>query len=88
MDLSHIAVGLIKGTVYGILIAFAGCLRGMQCGRSAQAVGQATTSAVVTSIVLIVICGLRADDPVSATRASDMARARHSKRRQRTPISR
>jgi phospholipid/cholesterol/gamma-HCH transport system permease protein len=27
----------------------------MQCGRSAQAVGQATTSAVVTSIVMIVI---------------------------------
>ncbi|MFC1772326.1 MlaE family ABC transporter permease [Pseudomonadota bacterium] len=55
LDLSHIAVGLSKGTVYGILIAFAGCLRGMQCGRSAQAVGQATTSAVVTSIVMIVV---------------------------------
>lgn len=55
LDLSHIAVGLSKGTVYGILIAFAGCLRGMQCGRSAQAVGEATTSAVVTSIVMIVI---------------------------------
>jgi phospholipid/cholesterol/gamma-HCH transport system permease protein len=53
--LRHILVGLSKGTVYGILIAFAGCLRGMQCGRSAQAVGQATTSAVVTSIVMIVI---------------------------------
>ena len=55
LDLRHIAVGLSKGTVYGILIAFAGCLRGMQCGRSAQAVGQATTSAVVTSIVMIVV---------------------------------
>jgi phospholipid/cholesterol/gamma-HCH transport system permease protein len=55
LDLRHIAVGLSKGTVYGILIAFAGCLRGMQCGRSAQAVGEATTSAVVTSIVMIVV---------------------------------
>jgi phospholipid/cholesterol/gamma-HCH transport system permease protein len=55
LELRHILVGLSKGTVYGILIAFAGCLRGMQCGRSAQAVGQATTSAVVTSIVMIVI---------------------------------
>ena len=27
-------VGLIKGTVFGVLIALAGCLRGMQCGRS------------------------------------------------------
>ena len=55
LELQHIAVGLSKGTVYGMLIAFAGCLRGMQCGRSAQAVGQATTSAVVTSIVMIVV---------------------------------
>ena len=47
--------GLIKGTTFGILIALAGCLRGMQCGRSASAVGDAATSAVVTSIVLIVV---------------------------------
>jgi phospholipid/cholesterol/gamma-HCH transport system permease protein len=55
LDLRQFAVGISKGTVYGILIAVAGCLRGMQCGRSAQAVGQATTSAVVTSIVFIVV---------------------------------
>jgi phospholipid/cholesterol/gamma-HCH transport system permease protein len=55
LDLRQFAVGISKGTVYGILIAIAGCLRGMQCGRSAQAVGEATTSAVVTSIVFIVI---------------------------------
>ena len=55
LDLRHFAVGISKGAVYGILIALAGCLRGIQCGRSAQAVGQATTSAVVTSILLIVI---------------------------------
>jgi phospholipid/cholesterol/gamma-HCH transport system permease protein len=47
--------GLIKSAVYGIVVAVAGCLRGMQCGRSSAAVGQATTSAVVTSIVFIVI---------------------------------
>ncbi|MGB5179480.1 MAG: ABC transporter permease [Gammaproteobacteria bacterium] len=55
MAWTHIWVGVIKGTVYGMLIAFAGCLRGMQCGRSAQAVGEATTSAVVTGILFIVI---------------------------------
>ena len=38
----------------GVLVALAGCLRGMQCGRSAAAVGTATTSAVVTGIVLII----------------------------------
>jgi phospholipid/cholesterol/gamma-HCH transport system permease protein len=55
MQWSHIWVGVVKGTIYGMLIAFAGCLRGIQCGRSAQAVGEATTSAVVTSILFIVI---------------------------------
>ncbi len=55
LDISHFFVGLFKGTVYGILVAYAGCLRGMQCGRSAQAVGKTTTSAVVTSILLIVV---------------------------------
>jgi phospholipid/cholesterol/gamma-HCH transport system permease protein len=47
--------GLIKAAVFGVLIAFTGCQRGMQCGRSAAAVGEATTSAVVTCIVLIVV---------------------------------
>ncbi|GKS69449.1 ABC transporter permease [Nitrosomonas sp. PY1] len=55
LDLNQFAVGIAKGTVYGILVAYAGCLRGIQCGRSAQAVGQAATSAVVTGILLIVI---------------------------------
>jgi phospholipid/cholesterol/gamma-HCH transport system permease protein len=49
------AAGLIKSAVFGVLVAFAGCLRGMQCGRSSAAVGTATTQAVVTAIVLIVV---------------------------------
>jgi phospholipid/cholesterol/gamma-HCH transport system permease protein len=55
LTLTACAQGLIKSGVYGMLVALAGCLRGMQCGRSAAAVGQATTSAVVTSIVCIII---------------------------------
>ncbi len=55
LSVTHFLVGLSKGLVYGALIAIAGCLRGMQCGRSASAVGEATTSAVVTSIVFIVV---------------------------------
>ena len=55
LSLDHIMVGLSKALVYGACIAVAGCMRGIQCGRSAAAVGQATTSAVVTSIVFIVI---------------------------------
>jgi len=55
LEIKHFMVGLCKGTVYGALVAYAGCLRGMQCGRSAEAVGEAATSAVVTGILLITI---------------------------------
>ncbi len=55
LEVKHFLVGLSKGTVYGAMIAYAGCLRGMQCGRSAEAVGRAATSAVVTAILLITI---------------------------------
>jgi phospholipid/cholesterol/gamma-HCH transport system permease protein len=55
VGLVNVWIGLFSGFVYGILVAVAGCLRGMQCGRSASAVGDATTSAVVTSIVSIVV---------------------------------
>ncbi|MGD9950899.1 MAG: MlaE family ABC transporter permease, partial [Desulfobulbus sp.] len=55
LHLSQCGQGLLKSSIFGVLIGFAGCLRGMQCGRSALAVGEATTSAVVTSIVLIVV---------------------------------
>jgi phospholipid/cholesterol/gamma-HCH transport system permease protein len=47
--------GLFKSVVFGGLVAMAGCQQGMACGDSALAVGQSTTRAVVTSIVLIVI---------------------------------
>lgn len=46
--------GIAKASVYGVLVALSGCLRGMQSGDSASAVGDATTAAVVTSIVLII----------------------------------
>ena len=56
---THAIGGVVKGTVYGMLIATAGCLRGAQSGKSSSAVGDAATSAVVTSIVLIITaCGL------------------------------
>jgi phospholipid/cholesterol/gamma-HCH transport system permease protein len=48
-------VGIGKSAVFGILVATAGCLRGLLCQRNASSVGLATTSAVVTGIVYIVI---------------------------------
>ncbi|NLI80945.1 MAG: ABC transporter permease, partial [Deltaproteobacteria bacterium] len=55
LDLMAFAAGLMKSAVFGILIAVAGCQRGIQCGRSASAVGEAATSAVVTAIVFIIV---------------------------------
>lgn len=46
--------GLIKAVVFGVIVVLAGCLRGMQAQRSAAAVGNAATSAVVTGIVFII----------------------------------
>ena len=55
VQLKDVLVGLFKASIFGILIAYSGCIRGMQCGRSASAVGDAATSAVVTGIIFIVI---------------------------------
>jgi len=55
IGLDDCVAGLIKASVFGVLIAMAGCLRVIQCGRSSAAVGAATTSAVVTGIVLIIV---------------------------------
>ncbi len=55
MNLSGMAAGLIKSAVFGLLVAVCGCFNGMRCGRSALAVGEATTRAVVSGIVAIII---------------------------------
>lgn len=55
VHLNDVASGLIKSMFYGAIVAISGCLRGMQAGRDAAAVGRATTSAVVTAIVFIVM---------------------------------
>ncbi|MGB9437021.1 MAG: ABC transporter permease [Desulfobacterales bacterium] len=52
---SYFFIGIIHATIFGVLVSLAGCLRGIQCGRSSSAVGDATTSAVVTSIVAIIV---------------------------------
>jgi phospholipid/cholesterol/gamma-HCH transport system permease protein len=45
--------GLVKGAVFGFLVALMGCYHGMNSGRGAQGVGRATTNAVVSASVLI-----------------------------------
>ena len=55
VHVSDFLIGIAKSSVFGVVVALAGCLRGMQSGRSAAAVGLAATSAVVTSIVFIIV---------------------------------
>ena len=55
VGLNSLFGGLFKATIYGSLVALAGCQQGMACGNSAMAVGQSTTRAVVMGIVLIVV---------------------------------
>ncbi len=54
VGLWNLGIGLFSGFVFGVIVALAGCMRGLQCGRSASAVGDAATSAVVTAIVGII----------------------------------
>ncbi|UCD58940.1 MAG: ABC transporter permease [Candidatus Hydrogenedentota bacterium] len=50
-----IVTGLIKSVVFGIIIAVVGCHYGFSVTGGAEGVGKATTSAVVTSIFLIIV---------------------------------
>ena len=51
VGLNDLFLGVFMGFVFGVLVALTGCMRGVHSGRSASAVGEATTSAVVTGIV-------------------------------------
>jgi phospholipid/cholesterol/gamma-HCH transport system permease protein len=55
VSLSDVALGTTKGVVFGAIVSAVGCLRGLQTQQGPSAVGVSTTSAVVTSILLIVI---------------------------------
>jgi phospholipid/cholesterol/gamma-HCH transport system permease protein len=55
LDLFDVFWGFLKSGVFALLIAWIGCLRGFQVRGGAASVGQATTSAVVSSIFLIIV---------------------------------
>lgn len=55
LELFDIFWGLMKGGFFALLIAGIGCLRGFQVRGGAASVGQATTSAVVSSLFLIIL---------------------------------
>ncbi|MDP8245716.1 MAG: ABC transporter permease [Candidatus Hinthialibacter antarcticus] len=47
--------GLIKTIFFGMIVAIVGCQKGFETGFGAQGVGESTTSAVVTSSILILV---------------------------------
>ena len=55
LALRHLVIGLGKSVAFGMVVALTGCYYGIRCGRSASAVGEATTKAVVVGIVLVVV---------------------------------
>jgi len=55
LSLFEVIWGLGKSVVFAVTIAMVGCLRGLQTRGGADAVGNAATSAVVTSIFLIIL---------------------------------
>jgi phospholipid/cholesterol/gamma-HCH transport system permease protein len=55
LELTQVVIGLTMGLAFGVVVALTGCYYGLRCGRSSAAVGQATTSAVVASITLVVV---------------------------------
>jgi phospholipid/cholesterol/gamma-HCH transport system permease protein len=53
--LSDALLGVFKGTIFGVIIGLSGCMKGMQTGTDAGAVGRSATRAVVMGITLIIL---------------------------------
>ncbi|MFN3642730.1 MAG: MlaE family ABC transporter permease [Gemmobacter sp.] len=53
LEFWDVASGIVKGAVFGFIVALIGCWYGMNSGRGAQGVGRATKTAVVGASVLI-----------------------------------
>ncbi len=55
LSLRHVWIGLAKAPAFGAVVALTGCYYGLRCERTAAAVGEAATRAVVVGIVLVVL---------------------------------
>ena len=55
ITVTDMTTGVFKSFVFALLIAMAGCRAGLECGRSSAAVGQATTRAVVTALIYLIV---------------------------------
>ena len=55
LETQDVVSGLVKAAAFGFIIAIMGCYHGYHSGRGAQGVGRATTNAVVSASILILI---------------------------------
>jgi phospholipid/cholesterol/gamma-HCH transport system permease protein len=55
LEFMDVFSGLVKAAIFGLIIALAGCYNGYKAGKGAEGVGAATTNAVVTASVMILI---------------------------------
>jgi phospholipid/cholesterol/gamma-HCH transport system permease protein len=55
VTLSDGLLGVFKAGVFGVIIGLSGCMKGMQTGSDAGAVGRSATNAVVMGITLIIV---------------------------------
>ena len=56
--LSDLTTGIVKSLVFGLVITAVGCHEGFSTGAGAEQVGRTTASAVVISILLVIIIDL------------------------------
>jgi phospholipid/cholesterol/gamma-HCH transport system permease protein len=55
VEFSDTMLGVFKAAIFGVIIGMAGCMKGLQTGSDAGAVGRSATSAVVVGITLVVV---------------------------------
>jgi phospholipid/cholesterol/gamma-HCH transport system permease protein len=55
VPLTDLWVGLVKGPVFGMIVAVTGCYQGMQVSGNSEEVGLRTTMAVVQAIFMVIV---------------------------------
>ena len=58
ITIGDVWAGLLKGTIFGVIIGLIACARGLRVSGGAEAVGRATTDTVRTTIVAILLTDL------------------------------
>jgi len=54
-DVQDLTMGIVKSAVFGFIVALIGCYKGLNCPEGAEGVGHATTEAVVSISIAILI---------------------------------